>query len=149
MPQNTNLVAEDFYSYAITFPSLLAGATASGIVTIEADAEFVCYKQTYFTDVDPGVNPRNECCLPIPTVSVLVTDSGSGRQLANIAQPITNQFGTGQLPFILPRPKIFLPASSFTVQVRNFGAADYLNLTLSFIGTKRYYASRVDTYYRG
>jgi hypothetical protein len=52
------------------------------------------------------------------------------------AVPVVNLFGIGEIPFILPVPRIFKARSSITVAVANFSAATTYNLRLSFIGTK-------------
>ncbi len=65
-----------------------------------------------------------------------ITDSGSGRNLFETPLPISAVFGTGELPFILPTPKLFAARSTINITVANFSAATEYNLRFSFIGYK-------------
>ena len=75
-------------------------------------------------------------------VSVMITDTGSGRNLSNISAPISNFFGTGQLPFILPRQRIFIANATVNVTLNNFVGVDYNTIKLSFIGEKKFRRGR-------
>lgn len=65
-----------------------------------------------------------------------IQDTGSGRNLMNTAVPVASIFGTGQLPFILPRQRIFLANATVNVTLTNFDVAADYDLYLSFIGEK-------------
>lgn len=138
MEPNQNLTGEkilkDFFVYQEDFSAIANGATASGNINIQADSDFVVQKLTYFADIAAAV--QTDSSRVIPLVSVLVTDTGSGRNLMESALPISNLFGTGEIPFILPQPKMFLARSTITVTLANFSAATTYNVRLSFIGYK-------------
>jgi hypothetical protein len=138
MEPNQNLTGEkilkDFFVYQEDFSAIANGATASGNINIQADSDFVVQKLTYFADIAAAV--QTDSSRVIPLVSVLVTDTGSGRNLMESALPISNLFGTGEIPFILPQPKMFLARSTITVTLANFSAATTYNIRLSFIGYK-------------
>ncbi len=125
---------ESFTIYELDFAALAPNITANGAIQIQADSAFRWTKATYAANLAAAAYVANT--RPIPNVSILITDTGSGRQLFNAPVPIPNVFGLGELPFILPRDYIFEPRSSMTVQVANFDAAVTYNLRLSFIGTK-------------
>lgn len=127
----------EFFSYSILFTNLAAGGSSSGNINIQADSDFKIQKLTYFAS-DNSNSSQTDGTRVIPLVTVLLTDSSSGRQLQDSAQPISNLFGTGEIPFILPTPKIFQSRSTLTVQVNNFDALLTYNIRLSFIGAKMY-----------
>lgn len=127
-------VIKDFYVYQEDFASLANGASATGNINIQADSDFVVQKLTYFADIAAAV--QTDATRVIPLVNVLITDTGSGRNMMESALPISNIFGTGEIPFILPTPKLFLARSTITIQLSNFSAATTYNLRLSFAGYK-------------
>lgn len=128
--------AKDYFIYEVDFASIAANASSTGQINVEADSDFVWQKACYFADVAGA--QQQQSTREIPLCSVLITDSGSGRQLMNSAVPLTAMFGTGDLPFILPQPKIFVARSTISVQVANFSAATTYRIRLSFIGTKQF-----------
>lgn len=131
---DTAKVIKDFYVYEEDFPDLDAGTTGTGNINIQADSDFVVQKLTYFADTDK--QPQTDSSRVIPLINVNITDSGSGRNLMETAIPVPNLFGTGQIPFILPQPKLFLARSTIAITVTNFSAVTVYNLKLSFIGYK-------------
>lgn len=135
IPGATQIIAEDYYVYQITFENLLAGTVQTGFIQIEADSDFLIQKLAEFTDEDGSDQTVFSQVLPI--VKVTIVDTGSGRQLMNQAVPVSNIFGSGKLPYILPTPKLFVKNSRINVTVENFSSAtDYANLFLSFEGKK-------------
>ena len=124
----------DFFVYEEDFSSLASGATSTGTINIQADSDFVLQKFTYFADLAAAAQTDSGRVIPLATV--LITDSGSGRNLMESALPISNIFGTGDLPFILPQPKLFLARTTITVVLTNFSASSTYNIRLSFIGYK-------------
>ena len=127
-------VIKDFYVYEEDFLALTQGSTAIGSINIQADSDFVVQKLTYFADIAVAVQTDSNRVIPLITVQI--TDSGSGRNLMEAPVPIANVFGTGQLPFILPQPKLFLARTTITVSVTNFSASTDYNLRLSLTGYK-------------
>lgn len=131
---NNQQVIKDFYVYEEDFSALASGATALGSINIQADSDFVVQKLTYFADIAAAVQTSNTRVIPLVTVQI--TDSGSGRNLMEAPLPISNIMGTGELPFILPQPKLFLARTTITVSVTNFSASTTYNLRLSLTGYK-------------
>ena len=137
MPANQQMVPQvikDFYVYEEDFLALAQGTTAVGSINIQADSDFVVQKLTYFADL--AAAKQTDSSRVVPLVTIQITDSGSGRNLMEAPTPITNVFGTGELPFILPQPKLFLARSTISISVTNFDAAEDYNLRLSLIGYK-------------
>lgn len=132
--QAENRVATDFFVYNAIIATLTAGTTQTANIQIQADSDFEIQKLTALVmnlNTAPDVNTH------VDNISVLITDTGTGRQLSDIAVPIQNMFGTAQLPFILPNTKIMKARSILAIQVSNaMTAYDYANIKLSFIGRK-------------
>lgn len=129
---------KDFFIYEIDFAALAPAASATAQLAVQADADFIWSKAAQMSDIAAAAETVSSQVIPL--ASVLITDSGAGRQLMNTAVPIFNIFGNGQIPFILPRPRIFRSQSVVTVQVTNYSAATTYNIKLSFIGEKGFYA---------
>lgn len=129
------------YTYnAVYWVTGVANALAVGAVSqpvnvgIQADADFLILNQTY------SVNTANAAVTattrPYPNLTVLLTDTGSGYNLMDVAVPVTSIFGDGQFPYNLPQPKLMPAKSTLQVQVTNLDAAVAYNLRLSFSGVK-------------
>jgi hypothetical protein len=122
---------KDFFSYEIDFLPLAASVGASGKFTTNNDSGFLIGAIQAFCQQDDGtVIPTAE----IP-VTILLTDSGSGREIMSDFVPIPNLCGNGPFQGLLYWPKFIPPASTVKVQVNNL-SADPLSLRLSFNGFK-------------
>lgn len=132
--ENLKKFVVDAFTYEIDFAAIVAGATANGQVTIQADSDFKWLKACYFADLAAAA--QTESSRVIPLCTVLITDGGSGRQLMSQAVPVTSIFGIGAIPFILPVPRIFTAKSTVAFQIVNFSAASTYGLRLSLIGAK-------------
>lgn len=132
-------VARDFYTYEEDFliADLTAGATLNGSIEIQADSDFIWQKANFKASLNLGVSQTDSSRI-LPDVTVQLVDTGSGRNLLELAAPISSLFGTGELPFVLPIPRLFFARSTILVQVSNFNTADAYDLRLSFIGYKAY-----------
>lgn len=131
-------VARDFYTYEEDFAAanLTAGATLNGSIEIQADSDFVWQKALYFADIAAAAQTDSSRVIPLVTVQLI--DTGSGRNLFETAAPVPSIYGTGELPFVLPVPRLFFARSTIQVQVSNFSAATAYGLRLSFVGYKAY-----------
>lgn len=128
--------AKDFFVYEADILNIGPGQTQTTYFTIQADSDFLWTKAAYFADTGAGGITSSNRVIPLATV--LVQDTGSGRILMANAVPIVSMFGTGELPFILPRQRIFVARSQVQVNVTNFSTADTYNIRLSFIGEKAF-----------
>ena len=131
-------VQEEPFIYTAPFPASLAAAgNATFNINIQKDANFKILAGTFMVDL-AGL-AQVDSTRVIPLVDVLLTDTGSGRAFMDRQVPIEAMFGTGELPFPWPMPKIMKALSTLQVQVFNVSAATaYTNLRLCFIGTKEY-----------
>lgn len=124
----------DFYIYEQDFSNLASGTTASASFTVQTDSNFLWQYGCMFADIAAAVETDSTRVLPL--VTVLITDTSSGRQLSSQPVPIASQFGTATDPFELPTPRFFRANTQVTVTVTNFSAATTYNLRMQFIGTK-------------
>lgn len=121
----------DFFVYSVLYATIVSGQSQSASINFEQDSDFSLDKTAYFVGVNNEAATRE-----LAQATVTLQDTGSGRYLMNGPVALTAIFGTGQLPFILPEPKIFVARSTLLIAVANYGGTDLVNLYLTFIGTK-------------
>lgn len=124
-------VIEEPFTYETTIDGINANETQNTVIQIQADADFKLMATTFVAD--DAENP-----VAGPFVNILLTDTGNGRQLMQAPIAIPEMFGTGQLPFIWPIPKIFAARSTLQVQFIEYGGVGYNHIQLAFIGVKLY-----------
>lgn len=133
-----NVIATDWYNYSAFVTSLAASGSATTSIQIEADSDFEIMKLEQYT-IQDAADTADQLAggSIVPDVTVLLTDTGSGRQLMNIALPIFNIFGTAQLPYVLPKPKRLFARATLSIQVANLNTNHgYAYIYLSFSGRK-------------
>ena len=134
-PNNSGRTDEDFFIYQFpTFTSIAAGGNQTQSVIIQADSDFLIEKFTYQSDIAGAA--QTDSSRVIPNATILITDTGSGRQLSNIAVPISALFGSGQEPFILSRPKRVAARSTLQAVIVSFEAVSINTVRISMIGRK-------------
>lgn len=129
-----NEILKDFFTYQLTLQNINPQSSATGNILVQADSDFVVQKltSTAFTSAENSLTYEEN-----PQISISITDSGSGRNLQSSNVPVPSLFGNGQLPFILPTPKLFSARTTITVNVANFSSDVTIGeLGLSFIGYK-------------
>ena len=129
--------AFDFFVYETDFSALAAGTSQTSNFTIQQEADFWLSKITLTADIAAGAQTDSTRVIPLATI--LINDTGSGRNLMSSAVPLASIFGTGGLPFILPRQRIFVASSVVNITLTNYSAATDYNIRLSFIGEKAFY----------
>jgi hypothetical protein len=137
--ENGQVVLLDWFTYQVpVFQDLAAGAQGSQQVVIQADADFEWIAAAYEYDLAGAAYVYNT--RPMPNMSVLIVDGGSGRQLSNVAVPVTSIFGRPEQPFILPITRTYKANATIQFTVTNFDAATATGrLRLSLIGMKQFY----------
>lgn len=131
---NEPIIEQDFYTYVEDFSSLAASGTDSGNVQVQADSDFALQKLSYFADIAGAAQTADSRVVPLITLQII--DTGSGRNLFESAVMIPAIFGTGELPFVLPTPRVFAARSTITLNVANVSASTTYNLRLNLIGYK-------------
>lgn len=129
---------KDFFSYELVYAALANGETATQNIQIEVQSDFMWQKAAVYADIAGAAQTQSSQVMPLCTV--LIQDSGSNRQFQNVASPLTNLFGFGYSPFILPLPRVFGARSNIAVTLANISNAMTYNIRLSFIGTKLFLA---------
>lgn len=143
MPGSTRrrgkMIGKRFYAYSTLHNAVAANASDTQTVTIASDSDFYLSKMTMFAHISGAVQTDSSRVLPLATVTL--TEISSGNQMFDSAIPIPAVFGDGQIPFILPHPKLFEAKSALTVNVANFSAATTYTIYLNFLGYRVYYAN--------
>jgi len=131
--------AFDFFTYEVDFFGLASAVSATSSFTVQQEADFMLSKITMTADVAGAA--ITDATRPIPLCTIMINDTGSGRNLMASAVPLGNIFGSGSLPFILPRQRLFVASSVVNVTLTNYSAATTYDIRLSFIGEKAFKAS--------
>lgn len=118
-----------------------AGATATpATVLIDAGSDFLWQAGTY--EFDLAAAAYTYSTRPMPNMTVVINDSGSGRNLQNIAVPVGAFFGAVEKPVVRLLPYLFAGGATVTFTATNFDAAVTTgNLRMSLIGQQIYYKS--------
>jgi hypothetical protein len=131
----------DFYSY--TQRAVLAGVagtTTSLVYQIEADSYFYLNALSY--QADTALANVTDSTNVVPLVTIVIFDSGSGRQLMANPVPLNCIAGYNGSPFRLPKPRRFASTSQITVTFVNYSAVAY-NISLCLSGFKVYVTQAV------
>jgi hypothetical protein len=136
-------MVEDFFVYQALFTgtaaagnagALTAGGTATFQINIQADSDFKILAGTQHANVGNTAQTFNTVTWPL--ITIMLTDTGSGRNLMDNPVDVASMFGTGQLPFFWPVPKIMSARSTLQVQATSYESSQTTNLRLYFIGVK-------------
>lgn len=141
MPQNGNQIIGLFFSYSAQFESVDAGVSASRQIQIQADSDFKIMNLTaaLFNATDGSMH--NAGSLPAgQLVTVQLTDTGSGSNLFDKAQPIANIAGSGNDPYILPMSRIMSANSQLSVSINNGTTTDGIGVYITLGGQKLFYS---------
>lgn len=127
-----------FYIYQTpNIASIAAGAANTNVITFDIDSIFLWTRTAFFADIAGAVQTPSS--LVVPLVTVQITDTGSGTNFFNAVIPINSIGGSGALPYVLPAPQMIQPAASLQFAFTNFSAATtYANLRIQLMGFKVY-----------
>jgi hypothetical protein len=127
----------DFYSY--TQRVAIAGAISTTVaLTFQIEADSYFYMNALSYQADSALAGVTHATNVIPLVTLVLFDSGSGRQLMGNAVPLNCLCGeVGGQPFRLPKPRRFAPTSQIQATLVNYSANAY-NLSLCLSGFKVY-----------
>jgi hypothetical protein len=92
-----------FYQTLVT--ALAPATSAPSQINIDAGTDFYWVATTYQADIAGAA--QEESTIVQPLVTVVITDTGSQRQLMNAAVPITAIAGPGERPYRLILPRLF------------------------------------------
>lgn len=124
---------QDWFVNVQNFLNIQSGSTNLGNLQIDADSDFELIKLSAQCNTN-----GSDTLLTLDAVqaTVMIVDSGSGRQLMNIPAALNTIFGTGQLPYILPQPRIFKARTNIAFTVVNTSVGTTYDLRLSLNGRK-------------
>lgn len=134
--EDVDVRRRDFFVYTASVAALAVAASSNVTINIEADSDFILQKLTYKSDIAGAAQTSGTQI--VPNVTVQLTDTGSGRQLMSNPVAIPAIFGSGELPFILPNPRLFRKNTTIQVAFTSFEAAITPDVDLFFIGYKKY-----------
>lgn len=133
----------DFYSYTQE-PFVSADDTTSVTYQIEADSYFYMNALSYFALPQSSTAEVQHATNVIPRATIVIFDSGSGRQLMANPTPLNNIVGeVGGQPFRLPKPRRFAPTSQITVTVVSLDGTNDIDFYLTLSGFKVYASQAV------
>ena len=135
MEPRKNSIVVDCFSYVFpTFTIAPLGVSQTLQVQIQADSDFELLQLMYAADIALAAYVWNT--RPIPNISAIITDTGSGRQLMNGAVPLSAIAGIAEQPAWLPQTKIFQRNATVALQLTNFDAAVTYNVRVTMVGRK-------------
>jgi len=111
----------DLTYYQTTVASIAPAASTPSQINIDAGTDFYWVATTYQTDLAGAA--QTESGVVIPLVTVVITDTGSQRQLMNAAVPLTCVAGPGERPYRNILPRLFRANSIITFNWTNYSAA--------------------------
>jgi len=120
------------YGYNLTFTALTAGSSATQVVNIAANADFIMTNIHHRANV--AAAGQNVSTKVAPLARILITDSGSNEQFTNSAVDLENYSTNGNIINLLPYPRIISGRSTLTVQLTSFEASQTLNIDVFFEG---------------
>lgn len=130
-------VQRDWYVYSFNVASIANSASAIATINIQADADFVCEQIMCFADIAGAIQTVESQVIPL--VTVMLTDSGSGRNLFNSAIPISTICGPNMAGHMLPFGRCFSANSNVSALFTNYSAGTtYANLYLNLYGYKEW-----------
>ncbi len=128
------LDAIDLTYYQTVVSALAPAASLPSQINIDAGTDFYWVATTFQADI--GVAAQTESSVVIPLVTVIITDTGSQRQLMNAAVPISCIAGPGERPYRLILPRLFRANSIITFNWTSYvaGGTTYGNIYLILHG---------------
>lgn len=133
---------KDWFSYPVTFLAVAgstAGTAVSTNIQIDAGSDFYLTALTLFAVISGSTATITVSSAPLPDATLLLTDSGSNRQLMNAPVPLSQIAGDGNHPHRLIHPRVFFRNSNIQVQLTSYDlTATYSRLTVNFEGFRIY-----------
>lgn len=129
----------DYFWYQTRVTGISSAApNGAGIINLDADSDFYAVAMTTVTDIAGAA--YQESTAPLPLVTVLITDTGSGKALSNGPLMIPGITGDGKRPYRFVRPRVFI--ANATIQLAFNGqflaAGTTYNIQFIFHGYKVY-----------
>jgi len=120
------------YGYNLTFLSLAAAGSATQVINIAANADFILTGLHHRANV--AAANQNVSTKIAPLARILITDSGSNEQFTNAAVDLENYSTNGNIINKLDYPRIISGRSTLTIQLTSYEASATLNIDVFFEG---------------
>jgi hypothetical protein len=127
----------DPYWYSTARTAIAISGTVTVLIPVQEDAVFVAEYLTFSYDDQVPVH-GDVSSDSVSIFTLLITDTGSARQMMDRATHQLNITGTGQRPHYLAVSKHFRPNSSIQIVVVNLDATTAHNFQLTIGGFKAY-----------
>lgn len=105
------------FGYPVTFAALAQNATATAIVNIAANADFLFLAIRHRAQIGAAQTINT---ITAPFVRMLLSDSGTNEQYTNGAVDLVNQSTEGLYDHQLMYPRLISGRSALTMQVTNY-----------------------------
>ncbi len=131
---------QDWYNYPITFTSVAQTTPQTTNIAIDAGSDFFLTAITYDAYLAASTTALTTSTVIIPGITMLLTDSGSNRQLMQNPVPLSQIGGNGPWPHRMIHPRLFVRNSNIQVAVVRYDAAtgDWDTLRINFEGFRIY-----------
>ena len=129
----------DYFWYANRVLGLSSVApVGSFIINLDADSNYYCCALTYQADIAGAALTESTNLLPL--VTLLLTDSGSGKALMNTPLLLPAFMGDGKRPYRFVRPRVFMANASiqFSFNAGFLAAGTAYNIQVILHGYKVY-----------
>ena len=124
---------ERFQSYELTYTALAVNGSDQKNFQVEVDYDFWWTKAQAFVFDAAGLGVSR---LQWPNIEVLLQEGASNQQLVNQAASINSLFGSGEIPFILPKPHPVQGGSTMVATVTNRHTLTAFSVRLCFSGVQ-------------
>jgi hypothetical protein len=122
----------DIMYYATNAQGLASGnPVVNSLIQIDSGVDFYWVASTYQADLAGAA--QTESGAVIPLVNVIINDTGSRKNLQNIAFPISSIAGPGERPYRLIRPRLFRASSTINFTWTSIVAAGTTYTNLFFV----------------
>jgi hypothetical protein len=129
---------KDWFSYPVRFTAVAENDVDTINVQIDAGSDFYLTALSYFATLDSATAGVTVSSYLVPAVTILLTDTGSNRQLMNNPVPLASIAGDGNHPHRLIHPRLFLRNSNIQVVLQSYDPDTYDNLWLNLEGFRIY-----------
>lgn len=127
----------DYFFYQTLVQGLSSTApNGTSQIQIDAGTDFLWIATTYQADLAAAAQTINS--LPVPLVTLLMTDTGATKNLSNAPTPLNCIAGTAEFPYRLIQPRLFRASSVINFTWTSYVAAGttYSNIYLVMHGIR-------------
>lgn len=129
----------DWYTYTADFvPAPAPGGVGNAIIQIDASAQFLLTAIAYHAVPIVNTSALTWNTNPIPSVRLMITDSGSAKQLMSAPVYLNCIAGFNGWPQRLIHPRFFDKSSAVQLQITNDDGTTFGHLQIALIGFRIY-----------